>query len=75
MEKYLNLDYRIVLDYGRRDGSCARKNERCLVGRRGLISAVGEELATRLVERAYKANLPKITCKLRRGLLVIFYSK
>lgn len=75
MEKYLNLDYRIVLDYGRADFSCARKNERCLVGRSGLISAVGEELAARLVERAYKANLPKLTCKLRRGLQVIFYSR
>lgn len=75
MEKYLNLDYRIVLDYGRKGCSCARKSERFLVGRSGLISAVGEELAVRLVERAYRVNLPKITCKLRRGLKIIFYSK
>lgn len=74
--KYLNLDYRIVVTDCRYDKVFReRKQKRHLIGRRGLISIVGEELAIRLVMRAYNQNLPKLTCKLRRGITIEFYAK
>lgn len=46
-----------------------------LLGSYGFISLVGEELATKLLNRAEKAKTDKITCKLRRGLVFHFYVK
>lgn len=48
---------------------------RRLLGRDGLISLLGDDLAARLVERAYRTNSPKITCRFRSGYQVIFYAK
>lgn len=45
-----------------------------LVGVRGLVSLVGEDLAGKLVERAFNEGLDVTTCKLRRGLVIRFYS-
>lgn len=45
-----------------------------LVGVRGLVSLVGEELAETLVERAFADGVDVKVCKLRRGLTVRFYS-
>lgn len=72
--KYINTDYRIVLQYNRHYGLIRSVNRlRTLVGRSGLISEVGEELAIKMTKMAYRGNSAKITCKLRRGLQVIFY--
>lgn len=72
--KYINTDYRIVLQYNRHYGLIKGVNRlRTLVGRSGLISEVGEGLAMRLAKMAYRGKTPKITCKLRRRLHVIFY--
>lgn len=43
------------------------------LGSLGLIDLVGIEVATRLVERAERAKMDKITCRLRRGLQFHFY--
>ena len=67
----VNLDYLIKV-YGKgNDGVRVDK----LVGIKGLIELVGEELAFSFIERAYLENQYKCICKLRRGLKVTFYSK
>lgn len=55
--------------------TCARWPKGRLLGRYGLISLVGEELAVKLFERAERGKSDKITCKLRRGLRFDFYVK
>ena len=47
-----------------------------LVGVAGLIALIGMELVNKFVARAFKGiyNGEKITCKLRRGLVVTFYN-
>jgi len=45
-----------------------------LVGVRGLVNLVGEDLAGKLVNRAFAEGLDVTTCKLRRGLIIRFYS-
>lgn len=45
-----------------------------LVGVRGLVALVGEELAEKFVERAFNEGQDVTICKLRRGLTVRFYS-
>lgn len=71
---FLNTDFRVVLQFSRR---CAAKGDvkraRYLVGRSGLINEVGKEMAIKMVKVAYRGKSQKITCKLRRGLEVIFY--
>lgn len=72
--RFINTDFRIVLQYSRSYGlERGVKRNRSLVGRSGLINEVGEEMAIKLVRMAYRGKTPKITCKLRRGLQVIFY--
>lgn len=74
--KYLNVDFRIVITDNRIKSGCkSRKQKRHLIGRSGLINAVGYDLANRMVTRVYNQNSAKITCKLRRGLIVEFYAK
>lgn len=46
-----------------------------LLGRHGFISLVGREMAVKLLLRAEKSKLDKITCRLRRGLVFTFYVK
>lgn len=70
--KFLNTDFRVVYN---REKTAAAPRVRHLLGRDGLISLLGDDLAARLVERAYKANSLKITCRFRSGYQVIFYAK
>lgn len=75
IEKYLNTDFRIVIDQRNKYKNAKRKENRRLVGRSGLESLLGRDLYIKVITRAYKANSPKITIKLRRGLDIIFYLK
>lgn len=70
--KFLNTDFRVV--YNREKTTTAPRIRRFL-GRSGLISLLGDDLASRCVERAYKSNLRKLTCRFRSGYDVIFYLK
>lgn len=45
-----------------------------LVGVSGLVNLIGEELADKFVNRAYKSGLDATHCKLRRGIKVSFYT-
>lgn len=74
-DKYLNTDFRIVIDKRGYHKSGERKKNRHLVGRRGLKNLLGMDLYIKVVTRAYKGNSPKITIKLRRGVDIIFYLK
>jgi hypothetical protein len=67
----INLDFRIKV-YGT-DACGNRLNT--LVGVRGLVNLIGEELANKFLERAYRLVSNKCVCKLRRGLQVTFYNK
>ena len=46
-----------------------------LVGVAGLIALIGVEFINKFIDRAVKAGLDKVICKLRRGLQVSFYAK
>ena len=46
-----------------------------LVGVSGLIELIGEELAGKLVSRAFEGMGDKLECKLRRGMKITFYNK
>lgn len=62
----MNRDYRVrVYDRNLKKAS--------LVGVSGLISLCGVELAARLLKRAQNSKSDKITCRLRRGIVVSFY--
>lgn len=74
-DKYLNIDFRIVVDKRNYCNNEERRKSRHLVGRRGLKNILGMDLYTKVVTRAYRENLPKITIKLRRGIDIIFYLK
>ncbi len=67
----INLDFRIKV-YGL-DANGNRLNT--LVGVSGLVTLIGEELANKFLERAYRLVSDKTVCKLRRGLQVTFYNK
>jgi len=45
-----------------------------LVGVRGLVSLVGQDLSEKLIERAFTEGKDVTVCKLRRGLTVRFYA-
>lgn len=45
-----------------------------LVGVKGLKELIGEELAFKLVDRAFNEGKDVTVCKLRRGIVVRFYS-
>jgi hypothetical protein len=45
-----------------------------LVGVRGLVSLLGEDISINLIERAFSEGKDITICKLRRGLTVRFYS-
>lgn len=72
LTKVVNRDFRIKV-FGRIDD--VKINT--LVGVAGLIELVGVELANNLTARAFKHYYSRdvIHCKLRRGLLVSFYTK
>lgn len=68
---YINRNFRLKV-YGI-DENGNRINK--LVGVAGLISLIGTELLNKFIDRALKAGLDKVVCKLRRGLQVSFYIK
>lgn len=75
LDKYLNTDFRIVIDWRNKFKQVERKKNRCLIGRSGLINLLGRELYTKVIIKAYKGNSSKITIKLRRGIDIILYTK
>lgn len=68
---FINRNFRLKV-YGV-DSEGSRINK--LVGVAGLISLIGIELLNKFIDRALKAGLDKVVCKLRRGLQVSFYIK
>ena len=44
-----------------------------LVGVSGLYKITGEELAQRLIKRAFESGEDRCICKLRRGIKITFY--
>lgn len=75
LEKYINTDFRIVVDLRNKYKSAKRKENRHLIGRRGLETLLGRDLYIKTIKRAYKGKTQKITIKLRRGIDIIFYLK
>lgn len=75
IDKYLNTDFRIVVDRRGEFKDAERRKNRHLIGRKGLENLLGRDLYIKVVTRAYTGNSPKITIKLRRGIDIIFYLK
>lgn len=69
--RFINRDFKIV---AQRSNCHGCKRERRLIARSGLIDLLGDEMAIKVVSRAYKQKSDKITIKLRRGITIIFYS-
>ena len=70
-KRFINMNFRLKV-YGK-DENGKRINK--LVGVAGLIALIGIEFVNKFVDRALKAGLDKVICKLRRGLQVSFYAK
>lgn len=70
-KKFINQNFRMKV-YGY-DKNGKRINK--LVGVAGLIALIGIEFINKFIDRALKAGLDKVVCKLRRGLQVSFYVK
>ena len=70
-KKFINQNFRMKV-YGY-DENGKRINK--LVGVAGLIALIGVEFINKFIDRALKAGLDKVICKLRRGLQVSFYAK
>lgn len=72
LTRVVNQDFKIKV-FGFSEG----KKINTLVGVAGLINLIGVGLANSLTERAFKNFYERdvIHCKLRRGLLISFYSK
>ena len=70
-KKFINQNFRMKV-YGY-DENGKRINK--LVGVAGLIALIGIEFINKFIDRALKAGLDKVVCKLRRGLQVSFYAK
>lgn len=68
---YINRNYRLKV-YG-----VTESNERInkLVGVSGLIALIGLDLTQKCLERAERSMADKTTCKLRRGIIITFYTK
>lgn len=72
MDKYLNVDYRVVVE--RRNAEGVREFRR-LFGRYGLISLLGRDTYLRVVKQAYARNSVKYSCTPRKGMIITFYLK
>lgn len=70
-KRFINSNFRMKV-YGY-DENGKRINK--LVGVAGLIALIGIEFINKFIDRALKAGLDKVVCKLRRGLQVSFYAK
>ena len=69
-KRFINRNFRMKV-YGYENGKRINK----LVGVAGLIALIGIEFTNKFIDRALKAGLDKVVCKLRRGLQVSFYAK
>lgn len=65
----INRNWKIKV-FGYVDG----KKINTLVGISGLINLIGQELANKLICRAFRDMLDKCICKLRRGIKITFYA-
>lgn len=70
-KRFINRNFRMKV-YGY-DENGKRINK--LVGVAGLIALIGIEFINKFIDRALKAGLDKVVCKLRRGLKVSLYAK
>lgn len=70
--RYLNTDFRVVYN---REKTATEPRVRYLIGRRGLISLLGELGASRVVSIVYKKHSRVHTCVFGDGSQIIFYSK
>lgn len=70
-KRFINRNFRMKV-YGY-DENGKRINK--LVGVAGLIALIGVEFINKFIDRALKAGLDKVICKLRRGLQISFYAK
>ena len=70
-KKFINQNFRMKV-YGF-DENGKRINK--LVGVAGLIALIGIEFTNKFIDRALKAGLDNVVCKLRRGLQVSLYAK
>lgn len=67
--KEINSNWKIKVS-GNNNGEKVNK----LVGVSGLLAMIGEELAEKLLDRAFRDMYDICPCKLRRGLKVTFYA-
>ena len=67
MSRIMNSNFRVKLV------GCGYRHN--LVGWRGLVVAIGYDLAKRGVQRALKCPAGRCTQKLRRGIRIEFYPK
>lgn len=72
MDKFINTDYRVVVECRNSDGS---RQYRRLFGRSGLISLLGDTTYIRVVKQAYARNSAKYSCNPRKNLVVTFYMR
>ena len=70
-KKFINQNFRMKV-YGF-DENGKRINK--LVGVAGLIALIGIEFTNKFIDRALKAGLDNVVCKLRRGLQVSLYAQ
>lgn len=70
--KAINRDWRILINCPKGVGG---KRVRYLVGVSGFVRVVGEELAMKLVSRAYASKSDVFIARLRRGIQIYFYGK
>ena len=68
--KLINSNFRIKVH-----GKVDDHKLNILVGVSGLVDLVGEDLASKMVERAFTNITDSCVCKLRRGLKITFYNK
>ena len=68
--KQINQNFKIKVNGRNFQGRYLSK----LVGVKGLKELVGSELAFKLIDRAFREGKDKTECKLRRGLIIRFYS-
>ena len=67
----INMNFRIKVYGLDEEGNKINK----ALGVMGLINLIGIELANKFFDRAFKACLDKVVCKLRRGIKITFYAK
>ena len=69
--KQINRDWRMKVHGTTEDG----KKLHTLMGVSGVITLIGEDFLEKFLNRAYACMEDSCTCKLRRGIVITFYSK